>query len=81
MTVPVVPGYPVHSVTGNGQNDVTRQYRRPIPRAGTHRRPRTVTIAPRMDWNAHGILAVVAVAALAVLADGGALLLIAWLRS
>jgi len=74
MTVPYVPGNDVRSVTGNGQNDVTSQYMCPDPRAGTHRRSPRVTT----DWSSHGILAVIAALALALTADGGMLLLIAW---
>jgi len=73
--VPYVPGYPARSVTGNGQKDVTRQYRCPDPRAGTHRRSRRVTKA-RLDT--HGIPAVITALALTLAADGGLLMLIAW---
>jgi len=63
------------SVTGNGQNDVTDEYRCQNSRPGTHRRSRSVTTG----WIRHGILAVLAALALAVAADAATLFLIAWL--
>jgi hypothetical protein len=80
IDVPYVPGPGVRSVTGNGQKVVTRQYECPNPGPGTHRRSRPVTITPPTDWNTHGILAVIAVLALALIADGATLMLIAWWR-
>jgi hypothetical protein len=42
-------------------------------------RSHRVTIDPPVDWLGRGLLAVIAVGALALIADGGTLLLIAWL--
>jgi len=80
IDVPYVPGGRVYrseaarSVTGNGQKHVTGGYKCPDSRAGTHRRSPRVTT----DWSSHGILAVAAILAIALIADGGALLLTAW---
>lgn len=76
IDVPYVPGPSSRSVTEIGQKDVTHEYRHVDSRAGTNRRSRRVAI----DWNGHGILAVVAALAVAVLADGATLTLIAWLQ-
>jgi hypothetical protein len=80
IDVPYVPGGRVYrseaarSVTGNGQKDVTGGYKCSDPRAGTHRRSPRVTT----DRDGHGILAVLTVAAVALIADGAALMLVAW---
>lgn len=74
MKTPYISGHVARSVTGNGQNDVTRQYGCPIPRASTRNRLRLVT-DPR--WGARGILAVAAVLALCILMDGAVLMLLA----
>lgn len=73
-----IPGDAPRSVTTNGAKDVTRQYRAPDPRAETPRHARSVTPKARPDWTGHGILAVAAVLALGVIADGATLLLAAW---
>jgi len=75
--VPCVPGDAARSVTGNGQKVVTREYKSRISRAYTRKQSRRVAIA---RWESFGLLAVIAVLALAVIADGGTLLLIARLR-
>jgi len=69
MTVPVIPGN-VRSVTGNGQNDVTRQYKYWIPRADTRPRSHSVGIDR---------LTVLALLGFCLIADGGALFLCGWL--
>lgn len=71
-----VPGHAAHSVTGNGQKDVTRQYECPIPRAETPNRSLRVTID---RLSTHGLAAAVAALALAAIADGVTMLLLAWL--
>lgn len=76
MNVPYVPGDASRSVTGNGQNIVTGQYKCRIPRADTQNRSR---LATDPLWGARGILAVGAVLALCAIMDGGILMLLGWL--
>ena len=71
-TVPYVPGYPdgVRSVMGNGQKDVTRQYKWRIPRANTRIRSHSVGVDR---------FTVLALLGFCLVADGGALFLCGWL--
>lgn len=71
MMVPVIPGV-VRSVTGIGQNDVTREYRCLIPRANTPKRSRNVR-------NSVDRGTVLALLGFCLIADGGALFLCGFL--
>lgn len=62
-----------HSVTGNGQKDVTGEYRRPIPRANTHHWSQKV----KATMGRTGVLAAIGALALCLIADGATLLLVA----
>lgn len=78
--IPYVPGGRVYrsdaarSVAANAAKDVTHEYRWPNPRADTRNRSPNVTT----DWSSHGLLPLLAALAVALIADGGTLLLIAW---
>ena len=65
-----IPGQDVLTVTDEDQT-------MPIPRPHTHKRSPLV-MDPR--WGARGVLAVWAVLALAMITDGGILMLLAWLQ-
>lgn len=72
--VPYVPGHVVRRVTNEDHSyGSPRAY---ISHPGIS--SRTVKIG-RMNWTLHGLAAVIAVGALALIADGGTLLLIAWI--
>jgi hypothetical protein len=71
--VPYVPGYGVRSVTKFGYSPVE------VPELpGRH--PKPITLRQDARWGSRGILAVAMVLALSAIADGGILLLLAWLQ-